>query len=105
MNFVLSNQWLNFSFVVELAFYVNERGFRSRQTEIAWPTPITHLGTLKQSNNLYRIQLTVKENSMSSGFCDYIISRLPAGDVSFCAGLPPQVLPLTRDRDRHQEST
>jgi len=27
----------------ELAFYVNERGFRSRQTEIAWPTPITHL--------------------------------------------------------------
>ncbi|XP_065052228.1 serine/threonine-protein kinase MRCK alpha-like isoform X1 [Rhopilema esculentum] len=27
----------------ELAFYVNEKGFRSRQTEIAWPTPITHL--------------------------------------------------------------
>ncbi len=34
-----------FCFSVELAFYVNEKGFRSRQTEIAWPTPITHLGT------------------------------------------------------------
>ena len=30
--------------ISELAFYVNEKGFRSRQTEIAWPTPITHLG-------------------------------------------------------------
>eukprot|EP00794_Sanderia_malayensis_P017614 gene17614-19368_t len=27
----------------EIGFYVNEKGFRSRQTEISWPTPITHL--------------------------------------------------------------